>query len=91
MNYNGAAALLLGLYFLAVAWRGNGETLATRARDDKGFVVWAVALLGLWAVYDNTKQRVVLMLLVTAFVGFFITAGSQLFSSLSGVMSKLKG
>lgn len=88
---NGLAALIVGAYLLAVAWRGNTGALVERLKEDRGFVPWALAFVLLWLAYQGTRNKVVLSFMFVALAAFFIQAGAGLFRNFDAVMAKLKG
>jgi len=89
---HGLAALIVGVYLLAVALRGNGTELAGKLGEDKGFIPWAIAFVVLWLLWRNQSTRTVGGALLTlALLAFLLQAGSTLFENFDAVMAKLKG
>lgn len=77
---NGLAAAFLAVYLGAVAFRGNGLELVGEAKQEIGFVKWAVALFALAMIHawaGGTTKKIIEQIAVGALVALVVSRGGK--------------
>lgn len=77
---NGLAAAFLAAYIAAVAYRGNVQGLVGEARNEVGFVKWAVALFALAMIHawaGGTTKKIIEQIAVGALVALVVSRGGK--------------
>ena len=73
------AGIALGAFLLTVAVNGKTDTMLELAKRDKAFLQWAIALGILFYLYEIPELKGAMsMLILMAFIGLGITAGTQI-------------
>lgn len=77
---NGLAAAFLAAYIAAVAYHGNVQWLVGEARNEVGFVKWAVALFALAMIHawaGGTAKKIIEQIAVGALVALIVSRGGK--------------
>ena len=85
------AGVSFGSYLLLVVVRGNTKQMIELANRDKSFLQWAIAVGVLMYLYKVPQLKgVVSMLIVLAFLGLGLIAGSNVIESTKDFWSSLR-
>lgn len=91
LNTVPAIAIFLGLYILAVVYRGNSSALVKQVGESAGFVKWAFALAILaWFANSKTFGPVARPLLGMALVGLALNTYPKMEAEFSAFWATLK-
>ena len=86
------ASLAVGGYLIAVAVNGNGDKLIDRAKQNKGFVKWALAVgLALYLYKIPGMSEPVTLIIFMAFLGLFLKNGTKIAQQAEAFWSSLSG
>ena len=84
---NGVAGLFLALYLGIVAYQGNADTLFSYVKQEKGFLLWLVCLVLLYALHKAAKEnstgntkKLINSAFVLIFAAMVLNGGGNIFS-----------
>lgn len=78
-NYGGAAALLIAVYLGMAVYHGNTQKLMKLLSEEFGFVKWAIALIVLWVIIQESGPGLGTSIAVIAFLALALTVGGKVF------------
>jgi chromate transport protein ChrA len=75
------AGLIIGVFLLTVAVKGNTKEMMALAKRDKAFLQWAIAVGILVYLYSIPSLKSTMGLLIAAaFIGLGLMAGDKIFA-----------
>jgi hypothetical protein len=85
---NGVAGLFLALYLGIVAYQGNADTLFSYVKQEKGFLLWLVCLVLLYALHKSAKDnagkgtiKLINAVFILIFAAMILNGGGNIFTS----------
>lgn len=84
------SSLVIGSFLITVVVRGNTKDLIDRAKEDKAFLKWAIAVGILYYMYSIPELKTTVGLIIfAAFIAFFMLNLNNIKSNASSIWTTL--